>query len=90
MYKEDLALNNLQWMICHKTQSTEPNKSYAIQCIITHIRISMRNDGIIHVRIDTASSGKNEVSTRSNPMVILKTYLMRMVIIYIYPTPVHK
>ena len=23
MYKEDLALNNLQWLICHKTQ---PNK----------------------------------------------------------------
>ena len=20
MYKEDLALNNLQWLICHKTQ----------------------------------------------------------------------
>ena len=25
MYKEDLALNNLKWLICHKTQ---PNKSY--------------------------------------------------------------
>ena len=25
MYKEDLALNNLQWLICHKTQ---PNQSY--------------------------------------------------------------
>ena len=23
MYKEDLALNNLQWLICHKTQ---PNR----------------------------------------------------------------
>ena len=23
MYKKDLALNNLQWLICHKTQ---PNK----------------------------------------------------------------
>ena len=22
MYKEDLALNNLQWLICHKTQPT--------------------------------------------------------------------
>ena len=21
MYKEDLALNNLQWLICHKTKS---------------------------------------------------------------------
>ena len=25
MYKEDLALNNLQWLICHKTQ---PNQSW--------------------------------------------------------------
>ena len=24
MYKEDLALNNLQWLICHKTN---PNKN---------------------------------------------------------------
>ena len=22
MYKEDLALNNLQWLICHKSQPT--------------------------------------------------------------------
>ena len=22
MYKEELALNNLQWLICHKTQLT--------------------------------------------------------------------
>ena len=25
MYKEDLALNSLKWLICHKTQ---PNKLY--------------------------------------------------------------
>ena len=24
MYKEDLALNNLQWLICHKTQPNPP------------------------------------------------------------------
>ena len=23
MYKEDLALNNQQWLICHKTQPTQ-------------------------------------------------------------------
>ena len=23
MYKEDLALNNLQWLICHKTQTNQ-------------------------------------------------------------------
>ena len=27
MYKEDLALNNLQWLICHKSQ---PNHIYLI------------------------------------------------------------
>ena len=25
MYKEDLALNNLQWLICHKTQLNQAN-----------------------------------------------------------------
>ena len=29
MYKEDLALNNLQWLICHKTP-TKPNHIYLI------------------------------------------------------------
>ena len=29
MYKEDLALNNLQWLIFHKTQ-TKPNPIYLI------------------------------------------------------------
>ena len=23
MYKDDLALNNLQWLICHKTHSNQ-------------------------------------------------------------------
>ena len=27
MYKEDLALNNLQWLICHKTK---PNHIYLV------------------------------------------------------------
>ena len=28
LYKKDLALNNLQWLICHKTQpnQTQPNQ----------------------------------------------------------------
>ena len=29
MYKEDLALNNLQGLICHKTQ-TKPNHIYLL------------------------------------------------------------
>ena len=28
MYKEDLALNNLQWLICHKTKSNQTNLQY--------------------------------------------------------------
>ena len=27
MYKEDLALNNLQWLICHKPNLTKPNQT---------------------------------------------------------------
>ena len=26
MNKSDLALNNLQWLICHKTNQTKPNQ----------------------------------------------------------------
>ena len=29
MYKEDLALNNLQWLIYHKTQP-KPNPTYLV------------------------------------------------------------
>ena len=28
MYKEDLALNNLQWLICHKTQPSSIQPVY--------------------------------------------------------------
>ena len=31
MYKEDLALNNLQWLICHKTK---PTKSYIFNIFV--------------------------------------------------------
>ena len=36
MYKEDLALNNLQLLICHKTQQnpTKPNHIYLIHMYI--------------------------------------------------------
>ena len=30
MYKEDLALNNLQWLICHKTKPNQKNPIYLI------------------------------------------------------------
>ena len=25
MYKEDMALNNLQWLICHETKANQSN-----------------------------------------------------------------
>ena len=28
----NLALNNLQRLICHKTQQTKPNQSFQINC----------------------------------------------------------
>ena len=28
MYKEDLALNNLQWLICHKPNQTRLNQRF--------------------------------------------------------------
>ena len=31
MYKEDLALNNLQWLICHKTKPTLLDKQDVTQ-----------------------------------------------------------
>ena len=31
MHKEDLALNNLQWLICHKTQ---PNQTYILNIYV--------------------------------------------------------
>ena len=35
MYKADLALNNLQWLICYKPNPTQPNpnqtKSYILK-----------------------------------------------------------
>ena len=27
MYKKDLALNDPQWLICHKTEPTKPNQT---------------------------------------------------------------
>ena len=35
MYQEDLALNNLQWLICHKIQ---PNQT--IVCESKHVSVS--------------------------------------------------
>ena len=34
MYKQDMALNNLQWLICHKTGPTQAKKN---NCLMKHI-----------------------------------------------------
>ena len=36
MYKPDLALNNLQWLICHKTKPT--NLLFMFHECFTHIK----------------------------------------------------
>ena len=52
MYKEDLALNNLQWLICHKTQPNQTESTPVflflfylyiyIYIYITHIIINIK------------------------------------------------
>ena len=63
MYKEDLALNNQQWLICHKPNPTKPNHIYLIYmykedlalnnlqwliCYKTQLKIVCNNDTIQH------------------------------------------
>ena len=48
MYKEDLALNNLQWLICHKTK---PNP---IDVIVSEFEIQSH----YHVQYWTNGRGK--------------------------------
>ena len=46
MYKGDLALNNLKWLICHKTQL---NQTKCLQII--HIREEYLINSIVSIRI---------------------------------------
>ena len=41
-YKKDLALNNLKWLICHKTKPnwTKPNQFTCLQIVYTYIHIN--------------------------------------------------
>ena len=38
MYKKDLALNNLQWLMCHKTKPNQakPNASQMMSIFLLH------------------------------------------------------
>ena len=56
MYKEDLALNNLQWLICHKTQPNQTKK----------IAISTQSDKPLRFVDHFTYLGKNISSTESD------------------------
>ena len=43
MYKEDLALHNLQWLIYHETKQN-PTKPHQMKFVRTDIRIVSFND----------------------------------------------
>ena len=42
LHKMDLALNNLQWLICHKTQQTKPNQDCQIKVMSKAVSNSKR------------------------------------------------
>ena len=40
MYKKDLALNKLQWLICHKTKQNQTKLNYLITIgLISNLRV---------------------------------------------------
>ena len=48
MYKQDLALNNLQTLICHKTK---PNRPYQLRCFFV-FQFKKFSDRISNLKID--------------------------------------
>ena len=61
MYKEDLALNNKQWLICHKTQTTKKPRRF-----ICHERKKPK-----HLEIDQISELNNPIEVG---MLLNKSY----------------
>ena len=52
MYKEDLALSNLQWLICHKPNPTKPNQTMlSIANSLDNISSYLLNDTYIFSNI---------------------------------------
>ena len=49
MYKEDLTLNNLQWLICHKTQPNQTNVFYGISTLIGYLILNTVSTYILHM-----------------------------------------
>ena len=40
MYKQDLALDNQQWLICHKNDQTEPSPHSSYEGMVGYSRFS--------------------------------------------------
>ena len=52
MYKEDLALNNLQRLICHKTNPTK-NKIEYFYCAITYCGVAENKNAYLLINRDS-------------------------------------
>ena len=63
MYKDDLALNNLQWLICHKTQThlgcprCVMVKAMDYEIVISEFELQSRY--YVHFRANTLMKGMN-------------------------------
>ena len=71
MYKDDLALNNLQWLISHRTQPnpTKPNLLYSIYMYEEDLTLNNQQWLIFH---------------KTQPNQIIYIYIYTHIYIYIY------
>ena len=60
MYKQDLALNNLQWLICHKTKPKKHKEFMSLHFDFLYILFNNENlpCSIFIIRLRTQSSKK--------------------------------
>ena len=68
MYKEDLALNNLQWLICHKTKPNE-TKIFDSPSYFVHTFL------IIYYHIFSGVSVLVMLHSKSNLIMIHKLFI---------------
>ena len=68
MYKKDLALNNPQWLICHKTKPTQINPNRlcprglmvkTLDCGIVESEFELQSRYYFHFRTNTLGKGMN-------------------------------
>ena len=69
LYKMDLALNNLQRLICHKTQQPKPNHVKLVDKSIYLISNISSTESDVNVQISRAWSDKDRKT------IIWKSYL---------------